>query len=78
LSHQIQASALERRITIGVLSQQPGSVRAVLADHGPARPAGLGHDLFQPGKVGGIHRGDRLPFRLGHAPGGLIPLGAAQ
>jgi hypothetical protein len=67
LGHQIQASALEPRIAVGVLSQQPGRVRAVLADHLPAGPADLGHGLCQPSEIAGItdatvsHSGSGMP-----------------
>jgi hypothetical protein len=59
---QVQASALERWVAVGVLSQQPGGASAVLADHRPAGPALPG----EPTRVSGLDSRDFLHHRRGN------------
>jgi hypothetical protein len=53
---QIQAPALERRVAVGVLREQPRGLRAVVADQGLPRPADVGDQPPQPGQVGRVGR----------------------
>jgi hypothetical protein len=52
---QFQASPLESRVQVGVLRQQPRSVRGLLADQRTAGPADLIHDRHEPGGVVAVH-----------------------
>jgi hypothetical protein len=66
---QLQAEALEGRVAVGVLDQQPGRLGAVIADQAAAGPAARLHDGLHAGGVGGIHGPDlfgRGRLLLGH------------
>jgi hypothetical protein len=55
---QLQAEALEGRVAVGVLDQQPGRLGAVIVDQAAAGPAAGLHDGLHAGGVGGIHGPD--------------------
>ena len=55
-AQQLQAGALEGRVVVGVLDQQPGRLGAVVADQAAAGPAVLTDDRAHAGGVAGIHR----------------------
>ena len=77
VTHQRQASLLERNIDVGVLSEEPRHVFGLLADQRPRRPAVLINDRLQARGVAPIdvriaqgaafdHGAPHLLVRLGH------------
>jgi hypothetical protein len=50
-SHQVEAAALQRRVLIGMLGQQPRGQGAVLSDQRPARPTSPVDQLGEPAGV---------------------------
>jgi hypothetical protein len=54
--HQIKTAALQRRVLIGMLGQQPRGDSAVLSDQRPARPTSPVDQLAEPAGVVPVDR----------------------